>query len=348
MELMYPIAIIICLIFVVAVFFIKPKANEKYVVGKKVANTNYIKETSYYKVKMKEYKILTNILKVISICCILVTSFLIARPITIQTKSEEKFNRDIMIGLDISLSENEVNLELIKKFKKILPNIQGDRVGIVIFNTAPVVYCPLTDDYDYLNECLDTIEKELQIVIDNGGKVPFSFDKEGMKTHAFWYGGILDNSDERGSSLVGDGLAGTIYSFPDIKTKKDRTRIIIFATDNDVSGKEAVSLDDACKLCKKYNINLYAYCPTVEMNKYTSAQKIATYKTSVEQSAGGKFYNGDLNNMSSNIVNEIKETKTTLLKTSKKTFVTDHPEIAFLILTGIFAVLIIIEKRIKL
>ena len=62
---------------------------------------------------------------------------------------------------------------------------------------------------------------------------------------------------------------GTIFSFPDLETDTERTRIIIFATDNDVSGQETVTLQDACILCKQYNKNLNAYCPTVEMNMYT-------------------------------------------------------------------------------
>ena len=114
------------------------------------------------------------------------------------------------------------------------------------------------------------------------------------------------------------GQLGTLYSFPDIKTNKDRTRIIIFATDNDVSGTETVTLEEACTLCKKYNVNLYAYCPSVEMNVYTSKEKIANYKNAVEKNAEGKFYTGELEKMTSNIVNEIKETKTSLLKSSKK------------------------------
>lgn len=133
-----------------------------------------------------------------------------------------------------------------------------------------------------------------------------------------------------------------------MKEDKERTRIIIFATDNDVGGKEIVTLDDACKICREYNINLYAYCPTVAMNPLTNESKIASYKKAVEQSAGGKFYTGDLEKMSSNIVNEIKETKTSVLKTSKKTIVTDHPEIFFIVVVILFAILIFLEKRIRI
>ena len=81
---------------------------------------------------------------------------------------------------------------------------------------------------------------------------------------------------------------------------------------------------------------------------YTSSEKIASYKKAVEQNAGGKFYTGDLQKMTTSIVQEIKETKTSLLKTSKKTYVTDHPEIFFISIIVIFLSLIILEKRIRL
>lgn len=81
---------------------------------------------------------------------------------------------------------------------------------------------------------------------------------------------------------------------------------------------------------------------------YTSNEKIASYKKAVEQNAGGKFYTGDLQKMTTSIVQEIKETKTSLLKTSKKTYVTDHPEIFFISIIVIFLSLIILEKRIRL
>ena len=348
MELMYPIVIIICFTFGVALFFIKLNKNEKYTYGRKIANTKYVKGTEYYKAKIKKYHILINIIQILSVILIIMAGLLVSRPVTIQNKSENKYNRDIILGLDISTSESEVNLELINKFKEIIPSIEGDRIGIVIYNTAPVVYCPLTDDYDYINQSLNDISEQLKIAIENNGTPPLTYEKDGEKVVMIWYAGVGANSEEKGSSLVGDGLAGTIYSFPDLKLDKERTRIIIFATDNDVSGTETISLEDACILCKQNNINLYAYCPTTQMNSYTSEEKIASYKKAVEKNAGGKFYTGNINTMSTNIVKEIKETKTSLLKTSKKTHVTDHPEIIFISIVILYVILISIEKRVKL
>lgn len=350
MEIMYPTVIIAFTVIALIIFFIRFDKKIKYSYGKKIANTKYVKETEYFKVKLKKYKIITNIIKSLYFICIIATSILIARLVTVQNLSQDKYNRDIIIGLDISTSQCEVNLELIKKFKSIVPNIEGDRIGIVLFNTAPIVYCPLTEDYDYINECLDKIEKQLDVVVKNNGNIPYTDTPELTKTEilTFWHGGVTVDSETRGSSLVGDGLAGTLLSFPNLKEDTQRTRIIIFATDNDVSGTETVSLEEACKLCKEYNVNIYAYCPTVEMNPLTSKEKINSYKEAVEKEAGGKFYTGNLEQMSSNIVEEIKNTKTSLLQTSKKTYVTDEPQAIFIIIIIIFVILIIMEKRVRL
>ena len=220
MELMYPVIVIISIIIVIAIYLIELKRKSKYTNGKKVANTKYIKDTDYYKSKIKKYKIYSILLKTLSIVSIIITSILIARPVTMITKSEDKYNRDIILTLDISTSQCEVNLELVKKFKEILPKIEGDRIGIVLFNTAPIVYCPLTDDYDYINECFNTIEKQMKLISDNNGYIPMLEDeKEEDEATAFWDGGVLCDNSERGSSLVGDGLARSSFCISKYKNR---------------------------------------------------------------------------------------------------------------------------------
>ncbi len=210
MEIMNPIAIVIFLVISVVICFYKFKKKIKYTDGKKVANTKYIRETEYYKNKMRRYKILSNVVKALSVISVLITSILVSRPVTVQTQSDEKYNRDVLLGLDISLSENEVNLELLKKFRKIIPDIEGDRIGLVLYNTAPVVFCPLTDDYDYINECLDTIQEQLELAQDTDLNPPVTYEVDGVEVPTIWYGGTVLDSDVKGSSLVGDGLARNI------------------------------------------------------------------------------------------------------------------------------------------
>ena len=199
--------------------FRKKSNQENYSSGKKIANTQYIKENDYYKQKIKKYKILSNTIKILSSVIIIVVGVLIARPITIENNNEEKYNRDILIGLDVSTSQSKVNMELINKFMQIMPSRKGDRIGIVIYNTAPVVYCPLTDDYDYITECFEKIKEQLKIAIDNNGYPPVTYKVDGEDVPTIWYGGVGLNSDKRGSSLVGDGLARNIILFPRYKNQ---------------------------------------------------------------------------------------------------------------------------------
>ena len=133
MELMYPVAIIISLIIALIIFFIKFNKKSKYTDGKKVANTKFIKQTEYFKSRMKEYNFLKYAINITSCICIVLTGLLISRFVTIQSRSDDKYNRDILLGLDISTSQNEVNLALVQKFKEIIPDIEGDRIGIILF-----------------------------------------------------------------------------------------------------------------------------------------------------------------------------------------------------------------------
>jgi CHASE3 domain sensor protein len=93
---------------------------------------------------------------------------------------------------------------------------------------------------------------------------------------------------------------------------------------------------------------VYAYCPTKEMNKYVTDICLNEYKNAIEKNANGKFYTGDISKMASNIMEEIKNTKISLMQTSEKRFIVDHPEIAVIITTICIFILIILEKWIKI
>ena len=84
------------------------------------------------------------------------------------------------------------------------------------------------------------------------------------------------------------------------------------------------------------------------MNLYVTDEGKKAYKKAIEEVAGGKFYTGNLSKMTSNIVNEIKNTKSSMIQSSKKTQITDYPEKVFMLLLLLFIILIILEKRIKL
>ena len=218
MVLMYPIIVLIFIVISILILRFNVKSKDKYNGGKKIANTKYVKETEYYQKKLREYKSISYAIKLLYIIGIILISILIARPVRIKTKFENKYNRDILLSIDLSGSQDEVNLELVRKFKAIIPNIEGDRIGIVIFNTAPIVYCPLTDDYEYINNCLNVIQEQLNKSL-NYDYSKLEFDKDFYESEMLFYGGIIANYEVRGSSLIGDGLARNYIFIPRFKNK---------------------------------------------------------------------------------------------------------------------------------
>ena len=145
--------------------------------------------------------------------------------------------RDIFFCLDVSTSVCDVNYQLLQEFRKTLKEIDGERIGIFIFNCTPYLLCPLTDDYDY-------IDMQFVHLMDGFKAIDkyFSFysisDQEELDA-SYILSGTTENS-ERGSSLIGDALAATAFKFP--KQEEDRTRIIILATDNALEGTPIISL----------------------------------------------------------------------------------------------------------
>ena len=57
MEIKYPYIMII-LIMILIFYLIVSKKNIKYTTGSKIANTFYLKNTNYYKKKIRQYKVI--------------------------------------------------------------------------------------------------------------------------------------------------------------------------------------------------------------------------------------------------------------------------------------------------
>lgn len=253
MELKYPAAlvagIIIALVIFCMAFFHKEKPSKEGNV--KLANTNLHFTDRYYKRQVIMYYVLRVIL-VLSLCAMIVsTAGLISRPYFIKKIKENRYNRDIILCLDISSSVDELNMKLVSDLKDIVSELSGERIGIVIFNTTPVVLSPLTDDYEYTLEQLENIRTAIKKV---SGVFSFN-DDDWLYMYEYLYGGTLVGNELRGSSLIGDGLLGGLFALP--TEDKDRTKIIIFSSDNDENGDSFVTLKEAADYCRKNNTTVY-------------------------------------------------------------------------------------------
>ena len=312
---------------------IKNKKDDKYKNGIKVANTQYIKSIPYYKEIVKKQKFFSAIVICFAIISIIFSSILIARPVTSKVTEETKYSRDIFLCMDVSTSVNDLNENLVSTLKDTVKNLQGDRVGISIFNTSSTLIVPLTDDYDYVLDTLENLQKALKVN-----------NEADYKNEDFYYlqqyirAGTLVGNPERGSSIISDGLASCVYNFPDLN--ENRSRIIIFSTDNEMSGEPIITLSEAANLCKEKNITVYPIAPSSVRKTDLEGLK------NVAEVTGGEVYTETTSNTTTSIVKNINEKAKSVTKTSVKKDKVDVPFIPFTILVCSILILVILDRKV--
>ena len=333
MELKYPLVIVVGIIILICFIFVKPKKMDTYKEGKKVANTKYIKELSYYQGLIKKYKMWSALIKSICIIAIIGALVLLARPITIDTQTQEQYNRDIFLCMDVSASVNELNEEIVKSLKEVVQGLKGERFGITIFNTSSVLLVPLTDDYDYVLETLDTLEKSF------GANNNFDISRDTYSLRKYIISGTVVGAETRGSSIPGDGLASCIYNFPNLE--EERTRVILFTTDNELAGEPIVTLDEAAQISQDRNVTVYAIAPHTIQDDDKEELKTAIEKT------GGEYYTEDSTSTVDSIIENIEQKEKSLIKGAKETREIDQPLIPFIIILVSVIILCILSKKVK-
>lgn len=334
MELRNPILLIIGLLIVIIIPFILKRKKQNFNSGTKIANTKFIKENSYYQAKMKRYKNLTLLLKALCILTMLASVLLIARISKIEKVESTEYNRDIFLCMDASGSVDELNLELVSNLKDTVSSLKGERFGISIFNTSSVILVPLTDDYNYVLDTLDKLENSFKTLENQD----FDDFENYISSSDYLTNGTLEGAEERGSSLIGDGLASCVFSFPKLE-EEERTRIIIFSTDNDLAGTPIVTLDEAATISKNKNVIVYGIGTKYMQDKDRTNLKNAVLTT------GGEYY--DFSNTSGqNIINSIEKQSKSLIKENNKTYMVDLPQIPFIVLLTSTILLFILEKKV--
>jgi hypothetical protein len=343
MEFINKWALFVGMAVLLVLFFLSFKRKNEFKAGKKVANTLYCRDNPYFKRKLREYKII----KMVAItCCIvaLAMSFLLlSRPYTNNYHTREIRNRDIILCIDISSSVDELNMELVSKLKDTVSDLSGERFGIVIFNTSPVMLCPLTDDYDYIISILDELEFSLKQIVNYVNDDSYNED-DFYYAYSYLYDGTLVNNEQRGSSLIGENLAYASFCFPKPQEgEEERTQIIIFSTDNDLENLENyyVTLDYAADKCIENNVLVYGIGTESMDDVNMNEMRAAVEKT------GGTFYLEEDVSVGS-IVNEVSKTDSSTLKIEKTITRGEKMEVPFYFLLVATSTMIILMKRARL
>ena len=335
MDLVFPAALYIGVPLALVLLFIKRKKKTKYKDGAKVANAAFVEETEYYKKLLKRYRVFRGFalgsLWLSMIACL----FLLARPAKIQTIHPKLHNRDIFMCIDVSNSVDELNLEICRELKNVVKELDGERFGITIFNGQAALLVPLTNDYAYVLKSLDKLEMSFRHSL---GEIPeeLSYVDGEQITDYYKHMGTLS---DYGSSFIGDGLASCLYNFPDLKENDERSRLIIFTTDNELNGTPFVTLEEAAALCKKNDVRVFGVTPEDIIEE-------AEFKRAMENTGGG-YYEVTSSKVFDKLLEDIRLTDTSVME-DVKTLILDDPKIPFLTLLFFMGIYFICSRKVRL
>lgn len=338
MELKYPVVamagVILAGLFVALCIFFQFRTNKE-TKGIKLANAELIYKDKYYKRTLVTFYIL-KVLLITAVTVSLSASFvLLAKPYYQKKIKKEQYNRDIMICLDISSSVDDLNLKLVRELQDTVRSLSGERIGIVIFNTSPVLLSPVSDDYEYTITQLENIRTAIKEV----NKSSVHMGSDWLKWDNFLYGGTLVGNETRGSSLIADGLMGGLLNFP--KDGGDRTKVIIFATDNDKNGEGYLSLQEAADYCTKAGVTVYGIGTKLMYPSDREEMKKAM------ESTGGKFYIEEDGEAFEDIVKEIEAKSASLVKGKTIIKEVEQPKkcFYFIVFTALIVIIVSIVLR---
>jgi hypothetical protein len=279
------------------------------------AHTDRLTMLPEYQAALRRHR---RLLAVAGIACsflLVCTAVAAARPVDLSTVRPEQHNRDIMLCLDASGSMSSADAAVVDVFAGLASEFDGERIGLTIFDSTAIQVFPLTDDYDYAQE-------QLKLARD-------AFDgKPGTS-------GFLDGTwSGRGSSLIGDGLASCLSSFP----RQDgasgsadpdpsrRSRSVVLATDNFLSGEPIMTLGEAAGVAKDRHVRVYALNPG-DLDYGSDADQPGAQLRAAAESTGGSYYALENPDAIPGIVAEVEKTETAAIKGAPRAVVTDDPGI---------------------
>ncbi len=320
--------------------FFKRKGKTRYKDGKKVAALSYIKKEPYFRFKIVFYKVVLNVVRLCCLAAVLLACYLMARPHVVNINEKNMYARDIIICMDVSGSVMELDMQLVDSLHDMVDQLHGERMGIVLFDSSPVVICPLTDDYEYISEMLDTIKKSIRCM----SGYSFTWDDDDYSyMYSYIWAGTETGMYERGSSLIPDGMAAAAFAFPsEEEDEEDRTKIMIFATDNELCGDPLVTLDQAADICVEEGVVVYGLGTEWMYREEQKEMERAVEKT------GGKFYLQEDADSIDEIVEEIQQTTANLVRGERQITKEDMPEAGILALIVSICAAYVLSKTIRL
>ncbi|WP_347107640.1 vWA domain-containing protein [Paenarthrobacter sp. S56] len=269
-----------------------------------MAHGNRLGDLPEYRQALRRHKAALAVALVLGAVFLAATAATAARPVQRSTEQPETRNRDIVLCLDVSGSMTSTDAALAELFERLAKEFDGERIGLVIFDSSSVQVFPLTDDYEFAAAQLAEARKAL----DSGA------------------GSFFDGTWSRGgSSLIGDGLASCVQSFP-LEPGEDgkRSRSVVFATDNFLSGEPIFTLGEAAALAKERNVKIHALNPG-DLDYGDKADQPGAQLKAAAESTGGSYHTLESPDAVPGIVSDVQATEATSYLAAPTAVIADDP-----------------------
>ena len=276
--------------------------------GTPIANSERLTRLPGYRRALDRSGLLLGATAVLALAVVMVATVAGSRWVYTKVVTSAKFNRDIVLCLDVSGSMVDYDAEVLDRYLEMLPGFEGERMALVLWNSSAVPVFPLTDDYTFVEEQLSEL-------------------RDLMRTDG-WHERVSGGTLERpGASLVGDGLAACALQFEGASPSSTeppvddgRSRSIILATDNVVNGSQTVTLPQAAAFAEAHRITVHG----LDANEHADAYS-GEYQRSM-LTHGGRYYAlGDPASVDA-IVDEITSEQTSRIEGAPQLLVIDRPE----------------------
>ena len=281
---------------------------------RRLANSASLFQLPAVRQRIRAQRWLHALLAVMLVSALLSAAAIAGRPVRVSQRSDALANRDIVLCLDVSTSMVRIDSSVLTTFSEILEDFDGERVGLVAWNSAAQTIVPLTDDYemanDVLTEMADKIDRGFNQI---GNKIYLTRELEAYLQPTF------SGPDDQRGSLVGDGLASCVLGFD--HTDKKRSRTILLATDNEVFGEGIYNLAESIEFAKSQGVTVSVLYPG---SSYSLKAEGVELQEQVK-STGGSFYDASSPSAVDEVVRQIESEQKEELDSAGKLVETDRP-----------------------
>jgi len=246
---------------------------------------------------------------------------LAARPVTVEERTRELANRDIVLCLDVSGSMIEYDERVVATFERLVEGFTGERVALSVFDSTSATVFPLTDDYELVTAQLGAAREVLAGDASAEASADLFRGTDGLEGQA---------------SLIGDGVASCALLFD--QHDADRSRSVVLATDNELWGDPVYTLPDAAALAAERGVALHALFPDDERLGAATAAELRI----AAEGTGGTFWVVDDADAVPQMLARIQDSQLAAMQAAPERVVTDDGDawVWLLYAAGLAAVLL--------